>query len=58
MTRTIWRRAHPVKLPERPAAFVAIHTELLEARRLDLTMAEVREQIEDELEREFQVELR
>jgi len=54
MTRIYWRRAHPVKLPERPAAFIAVHTELLAAKRLDLTLATLREQIETEVERDMQ----
>ena len=54
MTRTYWRRAHPVKLPERPAAFIAVHEELNDAYRYDRLMAELREQIEAEVERDLE----
>ncbi|WP_155936681.1 hypothetical protein [Mesorhizobium ciceri] len=58
MTRQTWVRSHARKLPDRPAAFVAVHTELLEARRFDLTMAEVEKEIAAELDREYHVSLR
>lgn len=50
MTRTYWRKAHPVKLPERPAAFIAVHSELLDAYQID----RLRERIEAELERDLE----
>jgi hypothetical protein len=50
----IWVKSHPRRLPERPAAFIAVHTELLEAKRLDLTLATLREQIAAEVERDMQ----
>lgn len=56
MTRIIWRRSHPVKLPARPAAFVAVHTELFEAYRWDQIQAELRERISEEVERDLREE--
>lgn len=54
MIRRTWVQAHARRIPERPAAFIAVHTELLEAKRLDLTLAALREQIADEVERDLQ----
>lgn len=49
-TRTYWRRAHPVKLPERPAAFIAVHAELQDAYQID----RLRERLEEEMERDLE----
>jgi hypothetical protein len=46
-----WRRAHPVRLPDRPDAFVQIHLELGRAYRLDLCRHELERDIEQELRR-------
>lgn len=58
MSRRVWVKSHARKLPERPEAFVTVHTELMEARRFDLAMAEVKALLEAELDREFHVDLR
>lgn len=55
-SRIIWRRAHPVRLPDR--TYTDPHLELYEAYRQDRLNAELSEQIAAELEREFRVELR
>jgi hypothetical protein len=58
MSRIIWRRAHPVKLPARSDAYIAVHTELLEARRWDKIQAELQERISEEFERDLAEEER
>jgi len=47
-TRVIWRRAHPVKLPAKPAAYERIHAELRDYRDERL-----REQLAYELDDEL-----
>ncbi|WP_185973503.1 hypothetical protein [Mesorhizobium sp. WSM4303] len=43
MTRIIWRRAHPVRLPDKDTP---VHRELLEARVADLCLKEVAQALE------------
>lgn len=50
--RTIWRRAHPVRLPER--VDTAPHLELFEAYQRDRYHADFEKMLVEELERELQ----
>lgn len=52
--RTIWVPAHQRRPPARPEAYVTKHLELFEAYRFDRQMAELREQIAAEVERDMQ----
>ncbi len=51
--RIIWIAAYARRIPERPAAFIAVHAELLDAYQID----RLRERLEEEMDREFQVSL-
>jgi hypothetical protein len=55
MTRQTMVRAHARRLPE-PEAYARVHLELIEARRFDMTMAEMAKQIAAELERDLREE--
>lgn len=52
--RIIWVSAYARRIPERPAAFIAVHADLLDAYQID----RLRERLEEEIDREFHVELR
>ncbi|PAP94030.1 hypothetical protein CIT31_16825 [Mesorhizobium wenxiniae] len=54
MTRMTWRRAHPVRRPERPQAFVSVHAELGRAYLLEMERrAREEHELAAELEREL-----
>ncbi len=51
MTRTYWRRAHPVRIPNKVDTLP--HLELVQAFEMDQYMAWLAEQIAAEWDREF-----
>ncbi|TIM14500.1 MAG: hypothetical protein E5Y67_12540 [Mesorhizobium sp.] len=54
MTRITWRRAHPVRRPERPQAFVSVHAELGRAYLIELERRTSEEhELAEELERKL-----
>lgn len=54
MTRITWRRAHPVRRPERPPPFVPVHLELGRAYLLEKERrAREEHELAEELEREL-----
>lgn len=56
MSKIIWRRAHPVRLPDRTNT--KPHQELLAAYQIDQINREVAADLARELEREFREEVR
>lgn len=56
MSRIIWRRAHPVRLPNKVET--PPHLELLQAFERDQYTAWLAEQIAAELDRDFREEVR
>ena len=56
MTRFYWRRAHPVRIPDK--VNTPPHVEMFEAYQRDQINREVAEDLARELDREFRQDLR
>ena len=56
MTRTIWRRAHQVRLPAADA-YERVHVELFTAFQRDQRLEDLPDEIAAELDRAFHVDL-